>query len=104
MKKHTMLGVKDGFKLCCILKCLLPFDQLSDEDVQADDFIHESTNWNGCDRIERTLDLLKAELTGRGIALPHPIIFYGVDHDMGHEYRWQFTVDEIWEIKEERHE
>ena len=101
MKKHVMLGVKDEYGLCCILRCLLPFDQLSAEDVQSDDFVHDSTNWNGCDRIERTLGILQTEPTGRRIMLNPPVIFCGVDHDMGHEYSWGFTVDEIWELKED---
>ena len=104
MKKHIFLGVNSARNTCCILKCLLPFDMLIPSEVEASDFSHSSTNWNGCDSIERTLELENKELTGRKIKLSKPIRFYGVDDDMGHSYSWEVNIDEIHELADKKEE
>ena len=84
MKHHIFLGIHESRKTTCILTCLLPFDQLDANDLSSQDFRHHSTNWNGSDDISRTLKLSNLRLTGREIILPKPIVFRGVDPDMGH--------------------
>ena len=98
MKKHIFLGVNGDD--CCILRCLADFDTLAmnASDIDADDFAHTSTNWNGRDDIKRTCSLRELEATGRVLLLPKPITFSGTDYDMGNEYPWTFTVKEIWEV------
>lgn len=96
MKKHIMLGV-NGIN-CCILTCLLPFDQLDPSAIEASDFFHDATNWCGCDRIERTLKERSLKLTGKKIVLEKPIHFRGSDSDCGHKYPWMFSAREIHEV------
>lgn len=98
MKKHTMLGVNEN--KCCILECLIGFNNLDINDLTEDDFVHNSTNWNGCDEIERTLTLKGYKPTGHRIALKEPVIFRGSDSDCGNQYPWRFDVNEIWELEE----
>ena len=97
MKKHIMLGVKNN-RLCCVLECLIPFSGLIPGEIEASDFKHSSTNWSGCDAIQRTIEIMKLKLTGNTISLPSPITFYGEDYDMGHKYPWSFDVNEIYEV------
>ena len=98
MKHYSYLGV-NGNK-CCILNTLVSFSTLKEavNVLEARDFLHSSTNWNGCDDIERTIELKKIILTGEKLILKTPIIFHGIDYDMGHSYNWHFTVKEIWEV------
>ena len=96
MKKHIMLGVNRIN--CCILTCLLPFDQMEPSAIEASDFSQDATNWGGCDRIERTLEMRGLKLTGRRIVLEKPIQFRGADNDHGQKYPWAFTVREIHEV------
>lgn len=103
MKKHFMLGISNlgKEKYCCILRCLLSFDKLDVSQIEASDFQHDSTNWGGCDKLNRTIEIGKFELTGNSIHLNSPITFCGADDDMGHRYPWSFEVTDIYEIKEE---
>lgn len=96
MTKHTMLGVNGNY--CCILHCLLPFDELDLDKLESSDFTCNSTNWNGRDTIERTLALMKMKKTGRKYELKSPLVYMGNDYDCGHVYHWKFEVTEIWEV------
>lgn len=100
MKRHIMLGVNTKTNNCCIVECLLPFDQLIPNEIEKGDFSYDCTGWNGCDSIERTLKLLNRTQTGRSIHIKTPIEIHGIDSDMGHEYRWTFEFTEIRETKE----
>lgn len=102
MQKYKMLGVYKN--LCCILECLIPFDKLDLDNLQTSDFVHSSTDWNGCDYIERTLEKRRYIITGERITLKKPLIFRGVDHDMWHDYEWTFKIEEIWNIKQNKAE
>lgn len=99
MTKHTMLGVNGNY--CCILYCLLPFDELDLDKLESSDFMHGSTNWNGCDTIDRTLVLKRLKKTDRKHELKSPLAYKGKDYDCGHEYPWKFEVTEIWEVIED---
>ena len=100
MKKHIMLGVNKKGNRCCQLSCLVPFDGLVVSELEASDFKHDCTNWNGCDEIQRTLEILRMKQTGKKITLDKPIVFYGSDYDWGHTYDWKFEVYEIHELTE----
>ena len=95
-----MLGVNSENNKCCKLLCIIPFDNLIPSELEADDFIHDATNWCGQDEIERTLGFIKMKQTGRKIALDNPITFRGSDSDWGRECPWQFEVDEIYELED----
>lgn len=97
MKKNKFLGVQGD--VCCILESLLNFDQLDVNTLQPSDFIHSSTNWGGCDKIKRTVEIRKFETTGREKVLNKPLLFMGKDYDCGKDYSWQLQVDKIVEIK-----
>ena len=61
------------------------------------------TNWCGHDKIERTCDILNISiLDDNVIYLDKPIVFTGVDDDMGHEYSLRFEIDSIVDIKEKK--
>lgn len=99
-KKYKMLGVNTEYLTCCVLESLLPFDAIIvKEDIEATDFTHSSTNWNGCDSIPRTLWCMGMKETGRKFKLKYEIIFAGTDGDMGTYYDWTFPVDEIRELE-----
>ena len=76
----------------------MPIDELDLDKLESSDFTHKSTNWCGCDTIERTLALMKMKKTGRYYKLETPLIFMGNDCDCGHVYHWKFEVTEIWEV------
>ena len=100
MKKYMMLGV-NGLR-CCILSCLIPFNNLIPDEIEASDFNHRSTNWCGYDYIGRTLDMIEMKQTGNVIVLDNPIVFQGQDYDWGHSYEWLFTVNEIHELSNKK--
>lgn len=100
MKKYITLGVNSKSNRCCILLCIVPFNNLVPSELEADDFIHDATNWCGQDEIKRTLGIIEMKQTGKKIVLNKPIVFYGNDDDWGRAYPWQFEVDEIHELKE----
>lgn len=102
MKKNMYLGrSKSG--LCCLLYSLLSFNQLKEHvsELEASDFVHDATDWNGCDDEERTLRIEQIRKSGNSVTLPHPISFYGKDFDMGFTYSWRFDVAEIIEVTHE---
>lgn len=107
MEKNIMLGVnnqqsdRNFSNYCCILECLIPFSELIPDKIEASDFRHTATNWGGCDKIQRTIEIEKLKPTGNKIVLQSPIVFYGEDDDMGHTYQWKFEVNEIHEVKTE---
>ena len=98
MKKHSYLGVHDMDHVC-LLYSLADFDTLKAniDTIERSDFQHDATSWCGSDSMDRTCRIESVVPTGRKIKLKKPIIFTGIDHDHGHEYRWMFGVDEIWE-------
>lgn len=100
MKIHTVLGVNSKTQSCCKLTCVVAFNDLNSEELEENNFVHEATNWNGQDDIDRTLGIINMKQTGKKIVLTKPLQFTGVDHDMCHTYSWQFVVDEIHELVE----
>ncbi len=103
MKKNIMLGVNSKSNRCCKLFCIIPFDSLIhiSSELEANDFIHDATNWCGQDEIKRTLGIIKMKRTGKKIVLDKPMVFHGYDYDWGRECPWNFEVDEIYELDED---
>lgn len=99
MKKYLMLGVNSNNSKCCKLSCLLPFDSLVLDELETSDFVHDATNWGGCDMINRTIGIIKMNPTGRKHLLAKPLRFHGSDYDCGTTSPWSFAVDEIWELE-----
>lgn len=97
MKKYKFLGINSKSGKCCVLSCVVPFDKLIPDLIEASDFSHSSTNWGGRDDIERTLKLEGLQLTGNKILLKEPLRYTGTDYDHGHCYGWNFFVDAIAE-------
>lgn len=99
MKKNTYIGLDKNGKHCCLLYSHLSYDVINNNlaDLEEDDFVHDCTNWCGCDEVDRTLHAKNLSLTGRKIYLPHNLDFCGYDDDMGHRYSWEFSVSCIAE-------
>ena len=75
MKKYKFLGMNTADNKCCVLSCMIPFDKLIPDELEASNFSHYSTNWGGRDDIERTLKLEGLQLTGKKILLKEPLAF-----------------------------
>ena len=97
MKKYKFLGLNTADNKCCVLSCMIPFDDLVPDELEASDFSHSTTGWCGRDKIERTLKLEGLQFTGKKILLKEPLAFFGEDHDSGFRYGWTFFVDAIAE-------
>lgn len=97
MKEYTYLGrTRNG--ACCILKSLLPKNEIIANalELKPRHFVHSSTNWGGCDDFDRVCEKKHLKATGEELDLSkNPLTFKGVDHDMGHEYSWQISVERI---------
>ena len=73
------------------------------EEIEESDFTsYSATNWAGYDEITRTLELKHLTPTGKKIVLDKPLRFKGKDDDMGHVYPWEVSLNEIWEVKENK--
>lgn len=97
IKEYTYLGrTRNG--ACCILKSTLPKNEIivNALELKPIHFVHSSTNWGGCDDFNRVCELKHLKITGEELDLSkNPLVFQGVDYDMGHEYSWQISVERI---------
>ena len=102
MKKNVFLGIDTEGKMCCLLYSFLTFDVIKQNlaDLEENDFLHDCTNWRGCDRVERTLKIKQIATTGRKVYLPHKLLYAGFDSDMGQIDEWTFEVALIAETKQ----
>lgn len=94
-KSVTVIGLNDNMKSACILSVEgIDWDWLQENANIAHliNFRHKCTNWSGRDTLDSTLKKGEFSLTGEEIHLEKPIVFTGVDYDMGHEYGWVFNV------------
>lgn len=94
-KKLVAIGVNRKTQKCTCIYCCATFEQLKENYALYDKEYH-STNWAGCDDIERTLEINNIKLTGNEFAQYEEI--KGVDHDWGHIYDWCFTFDTVREV------
>lgn len=101
MKKNLFLGIDKSGEYCCLLYTLASFETIKENAAELDesDFVHDATNWSGCDELERTMQIKGIEPHGRPFYLPHSLEFSGEDFDMGHRYGWSFTVCKIQAVR-----
>lgn len=100
MDKNLFIGFDESGKYCCLLKTLASMEMIKNNlaDLEEDDFVHDSTNWRGCDKTERTLKIMDLEIAGKPLFLPHALVFSGFDYD-DPEYAWEFVVTKICATK-----
>lgn len=98
MKFYKFLGVNTKTNKACVLSCLLDFDSLVGQELEAKAFNHYSTNWCGRDDVDRTINLQGLTPTGRKLDLSPPMVFTGTDYDCDHNYNWHFSVNQLWEV------
>lgn len=100
MNKNVFIGLDESGKYCCILKTLASMEMIKNnlDDLEDDDFVHDSTNWLGRDETERTLEIKNLEIAGKPLFLPHALVFSGRDEDY-HGYEWEFVVTTICATK-----
>ncbi len=101
MKKQVFLGIDKNQERCCLLYSLVDFNFLKSHknDLESNDFTHASTNWCGCDKIERTMEIKNFKKIVKWFELPQPLVFSGSDYDYGNSYSWEFSVKYIAEVK-----
>lgn len=101
MKKHTFVGITSTGK-ACKLDSAYDFNQLKEntDQIERQDFIHDSSNWSGCDDVDRALKIFKVKMTSDHIHLNTPIEISGCDYDCGHSYPWSITITDIYNTEE----
>ena len=98
--KYFILGVNTKTQKCCMLFTEMTFEEIkrlfADYPKAELSFRHSATNWSGCDDIHRTCEKSNVHPTGNKIKYYQKI--HGVDYDHGHQDKWIFEYDEIWEV------
>ena len=94
--KIVALGVNSETNKCCIIKSNASYKML-EENYDLYKVEYDSTNWCGCDKLERTLELRKIKLTGN--KFNHKETVRGTDYDCGYDYPWTFKFDKIYEVE-----
>lgn len=100
--RYMYLGITPNNKAIILESDLSPEQIVNRNDLGilfGNSFTYYSTNWGGCDDINRVCQLKKIEITDI-ILLDEPLTFYGSDYDWGHEYDWSVVVDEIDTIQD----
>lgn len=99
MEKIVALGLNEEKKCTCIYS-EASFEELC-SNFDAYSKRYASTNWNGSDYFDRTLELesLRPAKNVNLVKLPNPIIVEGTDYDCGHEYNWSFTFDSLVKVE-----
>lgn len=95
-RRLVAIAVNTEKNLCTCIYSYATFKQL-EENYNNLHKEYTATNWNGCDEVERTLELKNLKLTGK--TFKHMEVVVGVDHDMGHEYDWRFLFDTVMEVR-----
>ena len=95
--KIVALAVNSSSNRCQYIESMATFDELKN-DFALYNKNFNSTNWCGCDTVERTCREKHLLLTGR--EFKQSIHNSGEDNDMGHSYYWEFNADIIREVKE----
>lgn len=90
------LAINTKDNKCCLIYSLANFDMLRDN-FSLYNVKFDSTNWGGCDELDRTLEKKNIELTGKYFLKSDEIS--GSDYDWGHEYPWTFKYDKIVEVR-----
>ena len=99
--EFTYLGT-DG-RFCSVLKSNLSFEELNKKEKEGS--LHSSdfqscfgTDWNGIDKLERTLRLIPFRRTGRVIRTRDKLCFHGHDQDMWYVRDWTVSYDTFCEM------
>ena len=95
--KIVALGVNSKTGKCCIIKSKASYDMLK-ENYDLYKVQYDSTNWCGCDDVERTLGLRNIKLTDK--SFNHKETVRGSDYDHGHDYPWTFKFDIVYEVED----
>ena len=95
--KIVALGVNSKTGKCCVIKSKASYKMLK-ENYDLYKVEYDSTNWCGCDDVERTLGLRKIKLTDK--SFNHKETVSGTDYDHGHDYPWTFKFDIVYEVED----
>ena len=95
--KIVALGVNSKTGKCCVIKSKASYKMLK-ENYDLYKVEYDSTNWCGCDDVERTLGLRKIKLTDK--SFNHKETVRGTDYDHGHDYPWTFKFDIVYEVED----
>ena len=95
--KIVALGVNSKTGKCCIIKSNASYKMLK-ENYDLYKVEYYSTNWCGCDDVERTLGLGNIKLTDK--SFKHKETVSGTDYDHGHDYPWTFKFDIVYEVED----
>ena len=95
--KIVALGVNSKTGKCCVIKSKASYKMLK-ENYDLYQVEYDSTNWCGCDDVERTLGLRKIKLTDK--SFNHKETVSGTDYDHGHDYPWTFKFDIVYEVED----
>ena len=95
--KIVALGVNSKTGKCCVIKSKASYKMLK-ENYDLYKVEYDSTNWCGCDDVERTLGLRNIKLTDK--SFNHKETVRGTDYDHGHDYPWTFKFDIVYEVED----
>ena len=95
--KIVALGVNSKTGKCCVIKSKASYKMLK-ENYNLYKVEYDSTNWCGCDDVERTLGLRNIKLTNK--SFNHKETVRGTDYDHGHDYPWTFKFDIVYEVED----
>ena len=95
--KTVALGVNSKTGKCCVIKSKASYKMLK-ENYDLYKVEYDSTNWCGCDDVERTLGLRNIKLTDK--SFNHKETVRGTDYDHGHDYPWTFKFDIVYEVED----
>ena len=95
--KTVALGVNSKTGKCCVIKSNASYKMLK-ENYDLYKVEYDSTNWCGCDDVERTLGLRNIKLTDK--SFNHKETVRGTDYDHGHDYPWTVKFDIVYEVED----
>lgn len=95
MKHYHYLGCFGGY--CCVIESLVQITEENSAEVLPFCKI-SSTNWGGCDKIERTLEKENLEFVGDCITLRESYAYMYEDYDNGHRLVGNFRFNRVREV------
>ena len=95
MKHYHYLGCYGGY--CCVIESLIRLTEENSAEVLPFCKIH-STNWGGCDNIDRTCEKENLEIVGDYIYLTESYTYMYEDNDNGHRWVGNFRFNKLQEV------
>lgn len=95
MKHYHYLGCCIGY--CCVIESLVQITEENSAEVLPFCKI-SSTNWGGCDRIERTCEKESLKFVGDYIPLRESYAYMYEDYDNGNRLVGTFRFDRLHEV------